>query len=98
MKVWVVYDETTYFTEHGDLVTNRVLCRVFDSEDKAVKYIRERIDYDHEHMEYCELNFDRESYVRYDFNSQHIAEGYRIPSYEYCDDTVYYRYESISVG
>ena len=98
MKVWVVYiiDRDEY-THSGDVEEYKGVCKIFDSEEKAVNYIRERIKLDHEGMENCELNFNRSQYVRFELDQQEIAEGHSIGSYQYYNETVSYHYVSYEV-
>ena len=96
MKVWVVYMVKNM--DYGGLgvnVTEDTLT-VFDSEEKAVDYIRELIKKDHEiedNMNPLELQY----YVRFNLDQQTICEGRSIGSYRYYIKTISYKYKSYEV-
>lgn len=96
MKVWIVYEMLTDCSgDHPEV--NKTVCGIFDSEEKAVRFIRDRVNADHEYMNYCELDFDRKRYVQHELYGQEIVEGDEIISYEYYEERVSYLYESHDV-
>ena len=96
MKVWIVYEMVMDCP--GDYPeVHKTVCGVFDSEEKAVRFIRDEINDDHEYMNYCKLDFDRKSYVQHEIYGRKIGEGDEIISYEYYEERVSYLYESHDV-
>ena len=96
MKVWIVYEMVTDCP--GDYPeVHKTVCGVFDSEEKAVRFIRDEVNSDHEYMNYCKLDFDRKRYVQHELYGRKIVEGDEIISYEYCEELVSYLYESYDV-
>ena len=96
MKVWIVYEMVMDCP--GDYPeVHKTVCGVFDSEEKAVRFIRDEINDDHEYMNYCKLDFDRKSYVQHEIYGRKIVEGDEIISYEYYEERVSYLYESHDV-
>lgn len=96
MKVWIVYEMLTDCPgDHPEV--NKTVCGVFDSEEKAVCFIRDKVDDDHVYMKYCKFNFDRERYVQHELYGREIVEGEEIISYEYYEELVSYLYESHDV-
>jgi hypothetical protein len=96
MKVYIVHEIVERWPGEYPKVF-KIVGGVFDSEEKAVDYIRKEIRDDHEYMENCELNFERDRYVRHEFYEQEIIAGNYIVSYEYFDETVSYCYEGHEV-
>ena len=96
MKVWIVYEIVADCP--GDYPeVHKTICGVFDSEEKAVRFIRDEVNSDHEYMNYCKLDFDRDHYVQHELYGREIVEGDEIISYEYYEERVSYLYESHDV-
>ena len=96
MKVWIVYEMLTNCSgEYPE--AKKTVCGVFDSEEKAVRFIRDEVNSDHEYMNYGKLDFDRKRYVQHELYGRKIVEGDEIISYEYCEELVSYLYESHDV-
>ena len=96
MKVWIVYEIVADCPDDHPEV-HKTVCGVFDSEEKAVRFIRDEVNSDHEYMNYCKLDFDRKSYVQHGLYGREIVEGDEIISYEYYEEIVSYMYESHDV-
>jgi hypothetical protein len=96
MKVWVVYEIARVCPGEHPEVHESTLA-IFDSEEKAVRYIRAMVKLDHYGMENREPDFDRSQYVRFELDQQDIVEGREIASYAYRDEAFAYKYVSDKV-
>ena len=61
--------------------------KVFDSEEKAIQYIYDRIKVDHEYVDIT--TSDKKYYSKYDLNMDNIKMGEVVESYEYENDGFY---------
>ena len=98
-KVYVVF---SMYHEHGDIgedaYTSEIIEKMFDSEKKAVNYIREAIKRDHERVD--AVYPDDEHVTKYYPDDEQIRDSMSVMSYEYNCLTyivMHYRLETYNV-
>lgn len=81
-KVYLVYEMYHEHDDQGeDVYTADCVLKVFDSEDKTIDYIRERIKNDHEEVD-AKYPGD-EHVIKYNPDSESIRQGCLATSFEY---------------